>query len=49
MRAVGYVRVSTEEQGELGASLEAQRRSIADRVSQRGWELMGVCEDVASG
>ena len=37
-RVVGYVRVSTEEQGESGLGLEAQRRAIESACDQRGWE-----------
>jgi hypothetical protein len=46
---VGYVRVSTEEQGISGAGLDAQRRSIADECARRGWTLLRVEEDVLSG
>src|SRR5438094_3478005 len=49
MKAVGYIRVSSLEQDESGAGLEAQRRAIADGVTQRGWELVRIYEDVASG
>jgi DNA invertase Pin-like site-specific DNA recombinase len=46
---VGYVRVSTEEQGDLGAGLEAQRQAITTECKARGWELLAIHEDVASG
>lgn len=49
MRAVGYVRVSTAEQGESGAGLEAQRRAVASEAERRGWDLDDVYEDRASG
>jgi DNA invertase Pin-like site-specific DNA recombinase len=45
MRVLGYVRVSTEEQGDSGAGLEAQRRAIAAECERRGWELLEVVED----
>ena len=45
MRAVGYVRVSTEEQAEEGFSLAAQRRSIAAFCEAREWKLVRVYED----
>ena len=46
---VGYVRVSTEEQGDSGAGMEAQRRAIIGACAARGWELRAIHEDVASG
>ncbi len=49
MRAIGYVRVSTEEQGISGLGLESQRISIQEEAARRGWELAGIFEDVASG
>lgn len=49
MRAVGYLRVSTEEQGRSGLGLEAQRRSVAHAADLRGWRLAEVREEVASG
>ena len=49
MRAIGYVRVSTDEQADSGAGLEAQRRAIRAEVSRRGWHLVELFEDAASG
>jgi DNA invertase Pin-like site-specific DNA recombinase len=49
MQVVGYVRVSTSEQGESGAGLEAQRAAITAACEQRGWQLVAIEEDVASG
>ena len=49
MRVVGYVRVSTEEQGVSGLGLEAQRAAIAAECRRRGWELARVETDVAGG
>jgi len=49
MQVVGYVRVSTSEQGESGAGLEAQRAAITAACAQRGWTLVAIEEDVASG
>jgi DNA invertase Pin-like site-specific DNA recombinase len=49
MRAIGYVRVSTSEQGESGAGLAAQRSAIEAEADRRGFELVDVVEDVASG
>ena len=48
-RVVGYVRVSTIEQGDSGAGLEAQRLAIKSEVARRGWRLVGIFEDVMSG
>lgn len=48
MKAIGYVRVSTEEQGQSGAGLEAQRQAIQKAASQRGWTLGDIYEDVAA-
>lgn len=48
MRAIGYVRVSTDEQGESGAGLAAQRRAIRAEAKRRGWEVTWI-EDTASG
>jgi DNA invertase Pin-like site-specific DNA recombinase len=47
-RVVGYVRVSTTEQGDFGVSLEAQREAIEVECKRRGWELVEVYQDVAS-
>ena len=48
-RVVGYVRVSTEEQGVSGAGLVAQRKAIKAECERRGWELLRIEEDVLSG
>ena len=45
MRAIGYVRVSTEEQGRSGLGLESQRRAIRQAAKERGWKLVEICED----
>ena len=49
MRAIGYTRVSTEEQGDSRAGLEAQEAAIRAEVKHRGWELKEMMSDVASG
>jgi len=49
MRALAYCRVSTEEQGESKAGLEAQEALIRSEVERRGWDLIDIRTDVASG
>lgn len=49
MRVIGYARVSTEEQGDSRAGLEAQEAAIRAEVERRGWELVDFRYDVASG
>jgi DNA invertase Pin-like site-specific DNA recombinase len=46
---VAYVRVSTEEQEDSGAGLQAQRRAIESACTTRGWRLVHTYQDVASG
>lgn len=45
MKALGYIRVSTEEQAREGVSLEAQERRIQDYCRLYGLELAGVVRD----
>lgn len=49
MRAIGYTRVSTREQGDSHAGLEAQEATIRAEIEHRGWDLVGIRSDVASG
>jgi DNA invertase Pin-like site-specific DNA recombinase len=50
MKVVAYLRVSTAEQADSGAGLEAQRAAIHGEVERRGWMLVEVFEDAgASG
>ncbi len=44
-RAVGYVRVSTEEQTQHGYSLEAQTEAIKKYCEIHGWELLQIYRD----
>lgn len=46
---IAYIRVSTDEQADSGAGLEAQRRSIAFELDRRGWKLVRSYEDAQSG
>lgn len=43
--AVGYIRVSTEEQAEGGLSLETQRSRITAYADMMGWQMVKVFED----
>lgn len=45
---IGYVRVSTDEQGSRGVSLRSQRASIWAECDRRGWRLLRIEEDVLS-
>jgi DNA invertase Pin-like site-specific DNA recombinase len=49
MRVVGYIRVSTAEQADFGVSLTAQRETLKAEAKRRGWQLVKVFEDAASG
>jgi DNA invertase Pin-like site-specific DNA recombinase len=50
MAAIGYVRVSTEEQGVSGLGLAAQRKTIRGECGARGWPLRAIYTDAgASG
>jgi len=45
VKAIGYIRVSTEEQAREGVSLEAQERSIRAYAEMRGIDLIEVIAD----
>lgn len=45
VRALGYIRVSTDEQVGSGASLAAQRAALEAEAARRGWVLELVVED----
>lgn len=47
-RVIGYVRVSTSEQAQSGAGLDAQRAAIRAECERRGWTLLAVQEDAAA-
>jgi len=44
-KAVGYIRVSTDEQVHNGVSLEAQEERIRALAKAKGWELIEIVED----
>jgi DNA invertase Pin-like site-specific DNA recombinase len=45
MKIIGYARVSTAEQADSRAGLEAQRAAIEDEVARRGHDLVSLIED----
>jgi DNA invertase Pin-like site-specific DNA recombinase len=45
MRVIGYARVSTGEQADSRAGLEAQREAIEREAVRRGWTLVETIED----
>ena len=45
VRALGYLRVSTEEQAGSGAGLDAQADAIATAVAGRNWVLLDTVID----
>ena len=45
MRAVGYVRVSTQEQAENGWNLDVDRQRIRQIANAEGWELVETFDD----
>lgn len=49
LRVIGYVRVSTANQGENGHGLAAQRAALEAYCAERGYELMTVTTDVVGG
>ncbi|MBU8819071.1 recombinase family protein [Mycolicibacterium goodii] len=49
MRVIGYVRVSTKDQGQNGYGLDAQRDALEQWCIAHGHELLTVTTDVVSG
>jgi len=47
--ALGYVRVSTADQVDNGASLDAQRTALTVEANRRGWDLELVADEGLSG
>ena len=45
IRAIGYTRVSTAEQSDSGAGLDAQRSIIEFEMQRRGWQLVDIAVD----
>jgi DNA invertase Pin-like site-specific DNA recombinase len=48
-RAVGYLRVSTSEQGTSGLGLDAQEAAVGAHCEQRQWVLAAIEREIASG
>jgi len=48
-KVIGYARVSTEEQGQSGLGLEAQCSAIRAECERRGWDLVRIETETASG
>ena len=49
MKALAYLRASTEEQERSGLGLEAQVATVRAACEQRSWQLVGLEKDIASG
>src|SRR3954454_10527492 len=45
LRVLAYVRVSTSEQADSRAGLEAQRKAISAEADRRGWTILETIED----
>jgi site-specific DNA recombinase len=45
INAIGYVRVSTEEQAREGVSIEAQEKRIRALATAKGWDLIEIIKD----
>jgi DNA invertase Pin-like site-specific DNA recombinase len=48
-QVLAYLRVSTQEQGDSQLGLQAQRQVIEQACAARGWVLVGVEQDIATG
>jgi len=48
MKAIGYIRVSTDEQAREGLSLEAQEEKVRAYAIAKGWRLCGIIKDEKS-
>ena len=48
IKAVGYIRVSTQSQGATGEGLEKQATKIREWCKKKGIQLLSIHEDIAS-
>lgn len=48
LTVIGYIRVSTDDQADSGAGLEAQRAAIREQCTRRSWDLIALHQDTAS-
>jgi DNA invertase Pin-like site-specific DNA recombinase len=48
-QVVGYIRVSTDKQGERGVGMETQEQAIRAECDRHGWQLLRIETDVLSG
>jgi DNA invertase Pin-like site-specific DNA recombinase len=49
MRVIGYTQLSTNGQRDEGGSIAAQRHAIEREAAHRGWDIVAMHEDAASG
>lgn len=49
LRAIGYIRVSTEDQAETGSGLEYQQEAIESFAKSQGYQLLHIIQDEISG
>src|SRR4051794_16948184 len=47
-RVLGYIRVSTDDQGWVGGGMAAQRDAISAEAGRRGWDVIAIYSDIAS-
>jgi DNA invertase Pin-like site-specific DNA recombinase len=48
-QVIGYIRVSTREQGDSKLGLQAQQTALEEFAKSKGYEILSVVEEIASG